>query len=51
MSDTPNLKFPYIEAAQAQKHVTHNETLRTLDAIVQFGVLDRNLASPRGVPP
>ena len=27
MSDTPNLKLPYIEAAQAQKHVTHNEAL------------------------
>ena len=50
MSDTPNLKLPYIEAAQAQKHVTHNEALRTLDAIVQLGVLDRDLASPPASP-
>jgi hypothetical protein len=50
MSDTPNLKLPYIEAAQAQKHVTHNEALRTLDAIVQLGVLDRDLAAPPGSP-
>ena len=50
MSDTPNLKLPHIEAAQAQKHVTHNEALRTLDAIIQLGVLDRDAASPPGSP-
>ena len=50
MSDTPNLKLPCIEAAQAQKHVTHNEALRSLDAIVQLGVLDRDLASPPASP-
>ena len=33
MSDaTTNLLLPYILAAQAQKHVTHNEALRVLDA-------------------
>ncbi len=41
MSQTPNLALPYIQAAQAQKHVTHNEAIRALDAIVQLGVLDR----------
>jgi len=25
MSETPLLKLPLLEAAQAQKHVTHNE--------------------------
>jgi len=50
MSDTPNLKLPYIEAAQAQKHVTHNEALRTLDAVVQLGVLDRDLSAPPANP-
>ena len=29
---SPNLLLPYILAAQAQKHVTHNEALRLLDA-------------------
>jgi hypothetical protein len=41
-----NLKLPYIMAAQAQKHVTHNEALRALDAIIQLSVLDRDLVSP-----
>lgn len=50
MDDTPNLKLPYIMAAQAQKHVTHNEALRALDAIVQLSVLDRDLAAPPGSP-
>jgi len=37
MSDaTTNLALPYILAAQAQKHVTHNEALRLLDGIVQL---------------
>ena len=48
---TPNLALPYIMAAQAQKHVTHNEAIRALDAIVQLAVLDRDLATPPGSPP
>ncbi len=37
MSDTtPNLRLPYIQAAQAQKHVTHNEAIRALDASCRF---------------
>jgi len=36
---SPNLKLPYLAPAQAQKHVTHNEALRQLDAIVQLSVL------------
>ena len=32
------LALPYIQAAQAQKHVTHNEALRILDAVVQLSV-------------
>jgi len=50
MDETPNLGLPYIMAAQAQKHVTHNEALRTLDALVQLTVLDRDLATPPGSP-
>lgn len=47
---TPNLALPYLMAAQAQKHVTHNEALRNLDALVQLSVLDRDLAAPPAVP-
>ena len=36
---SPNLNMPYIAPAQAQKHVTHNEALSRLDAIVQLSVL------------
>lgn len=50
MDTTPNLHLPYILAAQAQKHVTHNEALRALDALVQLSVLDRDLATPPGSP-
>jgi uncharacterized protein DUF2793/endosialidase-like protein len=50
MDITPNLSLPYIAAAQAQKHVTHNEALRALDAIVQLTVLDKDLAAPPGSP-
>jgi hypothetical protein len=48
MSDTStHLGLPYLLAAQAQKHVTHNEALRLLDAMVQLSVLDRT----RTIPP
>jgi hypothetical protein len=47
MSDTTtNLLLPYILAAQAQKHVTHNEALRILDGLVQLSVKDRDLTAP-----
>ncbi|THH35379.1 DUF2793 domain-containing protein [Aliishimia ponticola] len=36
-----NLSLPFIQGGQAQKHVTHNEALRTLDTIVQLSVRDR----------
>lgn len=47
MSDTTtNLRLPYIMAAQAQKHVTHNEALRALDVVVQLSVSSRTLSTP-----
>lgn len=42
MDTTPNLGLPYIMPAQAQKHVTHNEAIRALDALVQCAVIDRD---------
>lgn len=50
MSATPNLGLPYIDAGQAQKHVTHNEALRYLDALVQLAVQDRDLTTPPSSP-
>lgn len=47
---TTNLNLPYIQAGQAQKHVTHNEALRALDAIVHLSVVDRSLSAPPGSP-
>lgn len=50
MSDSTHLNLPFIAAAQAQKHVTHNEALTVLDALVQLMVLDRDRASPPASP-
>lgn len=50
MDTTPNLALPYIMASQAQKHVTHNEAIRALDAIVQIAVADRDLSAPPSSP-
>lgn len=41
MSTTsPRLDLPYIQAAQAQKHVTHNEAVERLDLMTQLVVQD-----------
>jgi hypothetical protein len=50
MMDTTHLQLPYLAAAQAQKHVTHNEALRMLDALVQLSVLDRSRTAPPASP-
>ena len=50
MTDTARLGLPLLAAAQAQKHVTHNEALLLLDALVQGAVLDKDLAAPPASP-
>jgi hypothetical protein len=50
VENTPSLALPLIAAGQAQKHVTHNEALALLDALVQLAVIDRDLAVPPGHP-
>ena len=40
------LSLPYIQPAQAQKHVTHNEAIRTLDVIVQPTVTEVGRTDP-----
>jgi Protein of unknown function (DUF2793) len=50
MSDSINLVLPYLDAAQAQKHVTVNEALSKLDALVHLAVNSRVLAAPPATP-
>ncbi|HVY88846.1 MAG TPA: DUF2793 domain-containing protein [Hyphomonadaceae bacterium] len=50
MSNTTNLLLPYLAVGQAQKHVTVNETLRKLDAIVQLSVTSASTASQPASP-
>ena len=50
MSDTTHLHLPLILASQAQKHVTHNEALLLLDALVHMSVIDRTRVTPPGAP-
>ncbi len=46
MAETENLRLPFIEAGQAQKHVTHNEALRLLDVAVQLAVASITSSPP-----
>lgn len=53
--DVPALKnrrrFPRTaKPSQAQKHVTHNEAIRALDAILQLTVVSRSVSSPPASP-
>jgi hypothetical protein len=50
MPETILLGLPLLVAEQAQKHVTHNAALDTLDALVQLAVKDRDRAAPPGTP-
>lgn len=46
MSDTAHLGLPFLQAAQAQKHVTVNEALLRLDALVHLAVKDETVTAP-----
>ena len=50
MSDTLRLALPLLAASQAQKHVTHNEALVRLDALVQLAVRSGPLNTPPASP-
>jgi len=50
MTATPRLELPLLAAAQAQKHVTHNEALMALDAIVHLSLKSRVVTSPPAEP-
>jgi hypothetical protein len=44
------LTLPFIQAAQAQKHVTHNEAVRALDMLVQLSFEDSAQTAPPASP-
>lgn len=46
MDFSTKLSLPYLLPNQAQKHVTVNESLRALDALVQLSVLSKNETVP-----
>ena len=50
MSNSTRLSLPLLDAAQAQKHVTHNEALIALDALVHLSVEARDLVAPPAAP-
>lgn len=50
MEQSPRLSLSYVAPAQAQKHVTVNETFRRLDALVQMTVKSRNVAGEPASP-
>ena len=50
MVDTANLALPLLAAAQSQKHVTHNEALLRLDALIQIAVLAMSQNTPPATP-
>ncbi len=47
MSSTPRISLPFLSAGQAQKEITHNEALQTLDILVAAAVEE----GPRTAPP
>jgi len=47
---TPHLALPLLAAAQAGKHVTHNEALLALDALVHLACRDGDLSAPPADP-
>ncbi len=50
MSNSDHLALPFIDAAQSQKHVTHNAALNLLDCVVQLSISARNVTAPPATP-
>ncbi len=50
MDQTARLSLPFIMPQQGQKHVTHNEGLQALDALVQPVVKSRTISAPPASP-
>jgi hypothetical protein len=50
MANTPHLNITLLEQAQAQKEVTVNEALFRIDAVLNSGANDKDLATPPANP-
>jgi len=50
MSETPRFALPFILTNQAQKEVTHNEALLTLDGLLHLLVESVDVVDPPGAP-
>jgi hypothetical protein len=50
MDQTPRLSLPFIMPGQAQKHITHNQAIAALDALVQPVVESRSTSAPPPSP-
>jgi hypothetical protein len=50
MANTTKLALPIMEAAQSQKHVTHNDALLVLDQVVQISIKGLSINTPPGAP-
>lgn len=50
MSESTRLQLPYLAGGQAQKHITVNESLLRLDALVQLSVKSATTAAQPGSP-
>ncbi|MEL6516433.1 MAG: DUF2793 domain-containing protein [Pseudomonadota bacterium] len=50
MDKTQSLELPLVQPAQAQKHVTVNEALARLDALVQMTLVSRAVSDPPVAP-
>lgn len=46
MAQTPHIALDLLEQAQAQKEVTVNEAFFRIDALLNSGVIDRDLSTP-----
>lgn len=50
MATTTHLTLTLVDAAQAQKEVTVNAALSRIDAVLNTGAIDKDLATPPGSP-
>lgn len=50
MATTPHLGLTLVEQSQAQKEITVNMALMRIDALLNSGVLDKDLATPPAAP-
>ena len=50
MATTSHLEITLLEQSQAQKEITINEAFARIDAVLNSGVIDRDLATPPGSP-